>query len=95
MERSFLTTLNNGMLPSMADMLHYVRGLRPQNKIGAAFGSYGWSGEAVNLVNQAMEEMKIKVVNPGIKIKHFPTQKDLETCEELGRKIGGALNEKA
>ena len=79
----------------MADMLHYVRGLRPQNKIGAVFGSYGWSGEAVNLVNQAMEEMKIKVVDPGIKIKLFPTQKDLETREELGRKIGRALNEKA
>jgi flavorubredoxin len=88
-------TLNNGMLPSMADMLHYVRGLRPQNKIGVAFGSYGWSGEAVPLINQAMEEMKIKIVDPGIKIKHFPTQKDLETCEELGRKTGKALNEKA
>ena len=88
-------TLNNGMLPSMADMLHYMRGLRPQNKIGVAFGSYGWSGEAVPLINQAMEEMKIKIVDPGIKIKHFPTQRDLETCEELGRRIGGALNEKA
>ena len=88
------STLNNGMLPSMADMLHYVRGLRPQNKMGAAFGSYGWSGEAVSLVNQAMEEMKIRVVDPGIKIKHFPTQKDLEICEELGGKIGKALKEK-
>ena len=87
-------TLNNGMLPCMADMLHYVRGLRPQNKIGAAFGSYGWSGEAAPLINQAMEEMKIKVVDPGIKIKHFPTQKDLETCEEMGRKIGKTLKEK-
>ena len=41
-----------------------------------------------------MEEMKIKVVDPGIKIKHFSTQKDLETCEEIGRKIGKTLNEK-
>ncbi len=88
-------TLNNGMLPSLADMLHYLRGLRPQNKIGAAFGSYGWSGEAVPLINQAMEEMKIEVIDPGLKIKHFPTPKDLETCEELGRKIGKALKEKS
>jgi flavorubredoxin len=88
-------TLNNGMLPTMADLLHYVRGLRPQNKIGAAFGSYGWSGEAVNLLNQAMEEMKIRVVDPGIKIKHFPTGNDLESCEALGHKIGKALKEKA
>jgi flavorubredoxin len=88
-------TLNNGMLPRMADILHYMKGLRPQNKIGAAFGSYGWSGEAVNLINQAMEEMKIEVVDPGMKIKHFPTEKDLRICEELGRKIGKALKEKA
>ncbi len=88
-------TLNNGMLPSLADMLHYLRGLRPQNKMGAAFGSYGWSGEAVPLINQAMEEMKIEVIDPGIRIKHFPTPKDLEACEALGRKIGKALKEKA
>ena len=36
-------TLNNGMMPLVADMLHYLRGLKPQNKIAAAFGSYGWS----------------------------------------------------
>ena len=86
-------TLNNGMLPTMADMLHYLRGLRPQNKIGAAFGSFGWSGEAVGLINQAMEEMKIKVVDPGIKVKFFPRQEDLKICEELGKKVGKVLKE--
>ena len=87
------STLNNGMLPSMADMLHYTKGLRPQNKMGAAFGSYGWSGEAVTLINQALEEIKIKVIDPGVKVKYFPTEKDLRACEELGRKIGKSLND--
>jgi len=44
-------TLNNGMLPRMADLLSYMKGLKPRNKIGAAFGSYGWSGEAVKLIS--------------------------------------------
>jgi len=44
-------TLNNGLLPRMAGFLMYMRGLRPTNKIGAAFGSYGWSGEGVKLMN--------------------------------------------
>ncbi len=39
-------TINNQMFPTMADMMTYIRGLKPRNLVGAAFGSYGWSGEA-------------------------------------------------
>ncbi len=39
------STLNNNMLPRMADILTYMKGLKPVNRIGAAFGSYGWSGK--------------------------------------------------
>ena len=46
------STLNNNMLPRMADMLTYMKGLKPVNRIGAVFGSYGWSGEAVGQVTQ-------------------------------------------
>lgn len=40
-------TLNNNIMPRLADILTYIKGLRPVGRIGAAFGSYGWSGEAV------------------------------------------------
>jgi flavorubredoxin len=86
-------TLNNGMLPRMADFLHYMKGLRPANKIGAAFGSYGWSGEAVRLINAIMEEMKFTVIDPGIKVQYVPVHDDLKRCAELGRKVAKALNE--
>jgi flavorubredoxin len=88
-------TLNNGMLPRMADMLHYLRGLRPENKMGAAFGSYGWSGEAVKLINQALEDMKIKVIGQGVMVKYIPTDEDLRDCMELGRKMGKEIKEDA
>src|SRR5450759_5096510 len=42
-------TLNNGLLPTMLPILEDLRGLKFQNKIGAAFGSYGWSGESVKI----------------------------------------------
>ncbi len=87
------STLNNGMLPQMADLLHYMRGLRPANKIGAAFGSYGWSGEAVKLINTIMEEMKFRVLDPGIRVQYVPTQDDLKKCVDLGRKVAKALQE--
>ena len=88
------STINNGMLPQMADMLSYMKGLKPTGKIGAAFGSYGWSGEAVKLLNHMMEEMKFEVPDPGTRVKYVPTDADLAKCVELGRKIGKAVNER-
>ena len=87
------STLHNGILPDMADLLSYMKGLRPKDKIGAAFGSYGWSGEGVKMLNQAMEEMKFEIADPGLRVKYVPTGEDLKKCEELGRKIGKAVRE--
>jgi flavorubredoxin len=87
-------TLNNGLLPRMAGFLMYMRGLKPTNKIGAAFGSFGWSGEAVKLMNEAMEAMKFELIDPGVKIKYVPEHDNLKDCIELGRKIGRAVKEK-
>lgn len=81
-------TLNNGMLPTMADMLTYMKGLKPVGRIGAAFGSYGWSGEAVEHINRYLQEMKFTLADPGLKINYRPTAADLAQCEALGRKIG-------
>jgi flavorubredoxin len=89
------STLNNGMMPGMADMICYMKGLRPVNRIGAAFGSYGWSGEAVKLMTEALEEMKVKVVSPGMRVKFAPSEEDLSKCSELGRQIGKAVKESA
>jgi len=87
------STLNNGMLPKMADMLCYMKGLRPINKLGAAFGSYGWSGEAVKHMVKAMEDMKMKVFGPGIAQQFVPNHDGLKKCVDLGREVGAAINE--
>ncbi|MDY6908543.1 MAG: flavodoxin domain-containing protein [Thermodesulfobacteriota bacterium] len=87
-------TLNNGLLPTLADMLCYLKGLKPSGKIGAAFGSYGWSGEAVKLINGELEAMKVERVDPGLSLKYVPTAEDLARCTALGRKIGNAVKER-
>lgn len=89
------STLNNGMMPTMVDMLAYMKGLKPVNKIGAAFGSYGWSGEAVKLISGVMEEMKIELVDPGLRVKFAPSHDDLKKCVDLGSKIGLAVKERS
>jgi len=86
-------TLNNGLFPTVSDFLTYMKGLKPKNKIGAAFGSFGWSGEAIKLINRELEEMKFEVIDPGLKIAYVPDSKGIEACYELGRKIAKALPE--
>jgi flavorubredoxin len=84
-------TLNNQLYPSLADFLTYMKGLKPQNKLGAAFGSYGWSGEAVKMLNNELEAMKFEMIDPGLKIQYVPDKEALQACYELGRKIGKAV----
>jgi flavorubredoxin len=84
-------TLNNGLFPTVMDFLTYLKGLKPKKKIAAAFGSYGWSGEAVKLINKELEEMKFEVIDPGLKIHFIPDAQGLEAAFQFGQKIGRAL----
>ncbi|PIR17334.1 MAG: MBL fold metallo-hydrolase [Deltaproteobacteria bacterium CG11_big_fil_rev_8_21_14_0_20_49_13] len=86
-------TLNNNIFPSVADSLVYLKGLRPKNKIGAAFGSYGWGGEALEQLNQWMKDIGIELVSDGVKVKYVPREEDLVKCFELGRDAAARLKE--
>lgn len=87
------STLNNGMLPTVADVLAYARGLKPRNLIGAAFGSYGWSGEGVKLVNEVLEQMGVELVQEPLNVKYVPDAEVLGTCRALGAKVAARLKE--
>ncbi|MDY6953869.1 MAG: FprA family A-type flavoprotein [Thermodesulfobacteriota bacterium] len=84
-------TLNNGLFPTVSDFLTYMKGLKPINKVGAAFGSFGWSGEAVRLMNKELEAMRLELIDPGVKIQYVPNDESIEACYELGKKIAQAL----
>ena len=84
-------TLNNGLFPTLADILTYMKGLKPKNKIGAAFGSYGWSGEAVKIIEKELTAMKFDVIEPGLRVKYVPESENLDACYAFGQKIGKAI----
>jgi len=84
-------TLNNGLFPTVSDFLTYMKGLKPLNKIGAAFGSYGWSGESVKLITQSLEEMKFDIVDPGLKIQYVPDKEGIDACYRFGQKIADII----
>jgi len=86
-------THNNGILPLMADMLTYMKGLRPQNKIGSAIGSFGWSGECTKILTQWIEDMGMELVAP-VKVKNVPDHEALAQCYEQGKAIAEAIKAK-
>lgn len=86
-------TLNNHMFPTVADALTYINGLKPKGLIGMAFGSYGWSGEAVKHIEEILGEMKVELVGDGIKVRYVPTDEDLGLCRARGRELAEKLRE--
>jgi anaerobic nitric oxide reductase flavorubredoxin len=86
-------TLNNGLLPTITPILEDLKGLKFQNKIGAAFGTYGWSGESVKLIEEHLDRCRIPVVCQGVMAKWQPKTPDLAECEKLGAAVGRAIRE--
>lgn len=84
-------TFNNGILPTAAPILEDIRGLKFANKIGAAFGSFGWSGESVKLLEERLQNAKIKIVQEGIRFKYQPSVEDITTCINFGKRFGGQI----
>jgi flavorubredoxin len=88
------STLNNNILPQMADVMTYLKGLKPANLIGASFGSYGWSGESVRDLESMLKDMKVDIVAPSVSVKHVPDDAMLAKCHELGKTIAAELKKR-
>ncbi|MDR3073723.1 MAG: FprA family A-type flavoprotein [Deltaproteobacteria bacterium] len=87
-------THNNGIMPGVANVLTYMKGLRPQLKIGAAFGSFGWSGEGARIVHDWLETMGFAMPLEPLTCKFVPKNDTLEQCFAMGQSIGKALAER-
>ena len=84
-------TMNNQMYPAMADALCYVKGLRPKNKLGFAFGSYGWSGEGAKQIAAELEAMGVEQPVAPIQAKYMPTEAELDAARQAGVTLADAL----
>jgi len=84
-------TMNNQMFPAMADVLTYVKGLKPKNKIGFAFGAYGWSGEGAKNIAAELDAMGAQQPVELRQVKYMPTTADLEAFFACGVELAKAL----
>ena len=65
-----------------------------EGKIGAAFGSYGWSGEAPVKIAEKLRGGGMEVIDPVLRVLHEPTEKDLQECNRLGKDLAGKMKHK-
>jgi flavorubredoxin len=85
------STINRGLLSAMTGILEMVKGLSFRNKLGAAFGSYGWSGESVGLIEKWLAESGLTLAAEGLKINWRADAEGLARCEEFGRTLAARL----
>ncbi len=85
------STFHYKMLPPMEKFIESLSKLNAKGKVGAAFGSYGWSGEAPGLIAEKMREIGMKVVDPVLRVQYTPEEKDLEECKRLGKDLANKV----
>jgi flavorubredoxin len=81
-------TFSQNILLPVYQVFALINPVRDRNKPAAAFGSYGWSGEAARIMTSAMRNLKLDVVDDGLMIKFTPHNEVLKKCEDYGRLFG-------
>jgi flavorubredoxin len=84
-------TINGDAVKPVWDLLSSLAVVDLRGKIGAAFGSYGWSGEAVPLIEDRMRGLKMRIPVGGLRVKLIPNDDELSHCRDFGGRIASAL----
>jgi len=88
-------TLNSNLPHPILSMIGHLVVLNLRGKTASAFGSFGWSGEAIKMVADILTAMRIKVSPEPIKFKMTPSAQDLDSCFAFGKKFAEDLGGKA
>jgi anaerobic nitric oxide reductase flavorubredoxin len=85
------STVNKSIMFAVGGLLDMIKGLGFKNMKAAAFGSYGWSGESVAILNERLKDAKFEVVSDGIKELWNPDKEALDRCKQFGADFAGKL----
>ncbi|PPK74546.1 flavorubredoxin [Methylobacter tundripaludum] len=84
-------TINGDAVKPVWDLLSSLAVINLKSKLGGVFGSYGWTGEGVKMVEDRLRGLKLRVPIPGIRIKLIPTEEEIEICREFGHEMAQDL----
>ncbi len=85
------STVNKGIMHATGGILEMIRGIGFKNKKTAAFGSYGWSGESVQILEDKLKDTKLEVIEGGPKVLWNPDKEAIEKCKEFGTEFAQKL----
>ncbi|MDZ7723346.1 MAG: FprA family A-type flavoprotein [candidate division KSB1 bacterium] len=85
-------TLNNDAVKPVWDVINSLVTIDVKGKLGASFGSYGWSGEAVKMLDARLADLKFKVPHEGLKAVLIPGPEERRACIEFGEKLANELS---
>ncbi len=75
-------TLNSSILPTVGGFLTYLKGLAPKNRIGFAFGSYGWGGQSVPELEKFLSSLGFAIL-PSFSCNYIPTEEDIRKLKDM------------
>lgn len=78
-------TINQNIVHQVYSIFAVLNPLRDRGKLTAAFGSYGWSGEGVNIIESNLANLKLKVFDQNLRIKFQPHEPEFEQCKAFGK----------
>ncbi|MEW5770290.1 MAG: FprA family A-type flavoprotein [Pseudomonadota bacterium] len=84
-------TINADAVKPVWDLLSSLATVKVRDKLGAAFGSYGWSGEAVQMIEDRLRGLKLRVPVKGVKARLIPSEAELAQCWMLGHQLAQHL----
>lgn len=84
-------TINGDAVKPVWDLLSSLTVINTRGKLGAAFGSYGWSGEAVRMIEDRLRGLKMDQPVPGLRLKLIPSDEELQECKLFGKRIAEEL----
>lgn len=87
------STMHTTVLPPVAAFLSLLKGLKPKGRIGAAFGSYGWGGGAVKIIQQEMKLTGIEVLPSDLSCNFVPDKEMLAKCRSFGSQMARRVKE--
>jgi len=80
-------TINQDAVKPVWDLLSLISPITNRGKIAGAFGSYGWSGEAVGMINDRLRGLKFKLIEPGLKVNFVPSEEEKKLAVEFASKV--------
>jgi flavorubredoxin len=85
------STINNGILPTLAPLLEDLKGLKPRGKISAAFGSYGWAGGSIKVIEESLRQAGMEIASPSMSVNWVPNKEEIQKCYEFGKSFAAKI----